>query len=311
MPTPLDTPGYRYALVRVPCDGIKTVFPFSFEGGYLAKEHVRAFTFDAEGNRSWLTYGTDYSIVGSTLTTVAAPSAGLVLTIYRNTPKANSLVRFEDGSPMSEQNLDKANDQAIFGQAEVVDQLADLLYAAAPLPPSQPTFEIANEALAKANQALADLTALAARVTQLENAPPSGIPDAPVDGNSYLRRNSQWRAIQTRQLWFTTFFQTDQPLPSTTIMQAPVPALTRYDASVRAARISSIGQPVANVTLTLTLNGVGVGSLVWTAASKTWAFSTTLDYVQPGDVLGLTTPSVVPTNTFGISFQLPLVVQET
>lgn len=312
MASPIDTPGFRYAIQRFPGDGVTRVFDFEFDGGYLDTSHVKAFLFDADGNRTNLAQPADFTLTGpNTATLTTAPATGLTLQLYRETPKNDALVQFQDGRAMNEENLDKANRQAVFSMAEVVDILADILYAAVPPQPGEETaYQLAQQALTKANTALAQIIALDARVTALENAPPVGIPEAPEDDGKYVRRNATWEKLPSREYFFISYYDPSTTLPLLTLLDVEVPVLCKYDATAMAATVSSQGAPSANVTITLNLNGSAVGTLVYSTTTHAWTFSTTMTFVSAGDRLSLTSPSVIPSNLYGLRLKLPLVVQE-
>lgn len=98
-------------------DGTTTEWNFSFSGGYLKNEHVKAF-YTLNGSKVDVTLSLPGQYVASI--TPAVP-ASAILTIYRDTPKATPLVTFTDKTYLAQTSLDYQAKQAIFGIAEVDD----------------------------------------------------------------------------------------------------------------------------------------------------------------------------------------------
>lgn len=127
-----------FSVNRFPGNGVTTQHEFTFAGGYISKAHVKAYILDAAGVKTDITV-TDAMFVGPyTLNLgVAAPVGGETV-IYRDTPKATPLVDFQKGARITEANLDKTTQQAVFGVAEIYDAanaagvvVADVVTAAA------------------------------------------------------------------------------------------------------------------------------------------------------------------------------------
>lgn len=103
-------------------DGVQTIWNFTFSGGYIFPEHVKAYYRDASGERVDIVV-TEDMLIGEFQLEVnpAVPASAQRFVIYRNTPKDLPLVDFEGGSQVTEANLDRAAKQAIFVAAEVLD----------------------------------------------------------------------------------------------------------------------------------------------------------------------------------------------
>jgi hypothetical protein len=100
-------------------DGVTSDWNFSFADGYIDASHVKAYYTDTSDIRTELTTFTlsgPYQIH----TTFVLP-AGLVLTIYRDTPKTAPIVDFTDGSGLTEIALDTNARQAVMLAAEAAD----------------------------------------------------------------------------------------------------------------------------------------------------------------------------------------------
>lgn len=103
-------------------DGVQTVWDFSFSGGYILPEHVKAYYLDAEGARVEVTVTEDMLIGEFQLQVIPAiPASATRFVIYRSTPKDVPLVDFTDGALVGEANLDRIARQAVFVAAEVLD----------------------------------------------------------------------------------------------------------------------------------------------------------------------------------------------
>lgn len=131
IPSPLNTPGYRYATRKFTGDGVTTDYEFSFAGvepGYISRNHVTVSIMD-NANRvevelpketiTWMgvnqlrlqqPYSEDYTII-----------------IRRDTPKDKPLLDFNDGAILNEYNLNMTSQQAVYVAAEMVDRFADLI----------------------------------------------------------------------------------------------------------------------------------------------------------------------------------------
>lgn len=103
-------------------DGVQTIWNFTFAGGYIFPDHVKAYYLDADGERVPVIVTEDMLIGEFQLqVTPAIPATATRFVIYRDTPKDLPLVDFADGAVVSEANLDRAAEQAIFCVAELLD----------------------------------------------------------------------------------------------------------------------------------------------------------------------------------------------
>lgn len=135
--TPANDPGYKYSVARFTGDGGKTDWEFNFAGGYIRREHVKAYTL-INGVYTPLTI----SWVGdNTVRITPAVPLGITLVIRRETPKDIPLVDFTDGAIINERNLDANAEQSVFVAAEMVDAFGDVTLDS-------------NTAIATANEAL-------------------------------------------------------------------------------------------------------------------------------------------------------------
>lgn len=101
-------------------DGSKTVWDLNFSGGYIRREHVKAYsTSPADVNTTQV-----LSWVGPNQVSITpAVPASHTLTIYRDTPKDLPVADFLDGAIINETNLDFVAKQSVFVSAEMVDRL--------------------------------------------------------------------------------------------------------------------------------------------------------------------------------------------
>lgn len=110
-----------YATNRFAGDGATTTFSVSFQGGYISKDHVKAFITDANGVRTDITLTPGMWVGAYTLNIGQSVPIGSTLTIRRETPRGSSLVDYTNGTRITERNLDLANTQAVFVGAEAHD----------------------------------------------------------------------------------------------------------------------------------------------------------------------------------------------
>lgn len=105
-----------------PFDGVQVNWNFTFSGGYILPEHVKAYYLDAAGERVDIAVVED-DLVGEFQIAIdpPVPTTATRLVIYRDTPKDEPLVDFEDGANIGEANLDRIARQAVFVAAEVLD----------------------------------------------------------------------------------------------------------------------------------------------------------------------------------------------
>lgn len=111
-------------------DGVTTSWEFSFSGGYLDRDHVKAYTETSTGFRTPLTIMPGDFTGDYTLNLGIVP-VDTTLLIYRDTPKDLPLVDFVDGGRVTEASLDLIAKQAVFIAAETVDTVNALDVAAA------------------------------------------------------------------------------------------------------------------------------------------------------------------------------------
>jgi len=130
MADPYDTPGYRYSVNEFPGDGTTINWNIQFAGrspGYISIDHVRASIIDEDGVETPITLSQS-NFVQPTLLRIEPPvPAGSVLRVWRDTPKDEPLLDYNDGALMTERNLDTSFDQAVYAAAEMVDRAADSL----------------------------------------------------------------------------------------------------------------------------------------------------------------------------------------
>lgn len=113
---PTVDPSYRYSINEFTGDGTQTEWEINFAGGFISRDHVKAYITDAAGTSVVVSI----TWVSDTTITQAVP-AGSVLTVRRATPKEAPLADFTDGSVVSEANLDTNANQAVFIAAEASD----------------------------------------------------------------------------------------------------------------------------------------------------------------------------------------------
>lgn len=114
-----------FSFVQYPGNGSTVSFAVPFP--YLLRSHVRLYyglNFISGGYTQLLVDGTDYNwnTGGTQITLTSPPGSGALLTIRRETPTANRLVDFADGSNLIEQNLDTAGLQNLYVVQEQQDR---------------------------------------------------------------------------------------------------------------------------------------------------------------------------------------------
>lgn len=110
-----------YATNRFPGDGGTTTYEFNFTGGYLQREHVKAYIENAVGERTAVPVNPGNWINSYTLGGLPTTPVGSTFVIYRETPRL-PLVDFTTNSRMTEGNLDITARQGVFVAAEALDQ---------------------------------------------------------------------------------------------------------------------------------------------------------------------------------------------
>lgn len=121
--TPPLNPDSKYSIQSFPGNGSTTSWELQLTGGYIRREHIKAFIVDSAGTQTpaSITFVNDYTISR----TPAVPT-GSTLWVYRDTPKDLPLVDFTDGSGLDERSLDTLAKQSVFVGAELVDRFADV-----------------------------------------------------------------------------------------------------------------------------------------------------------------------------------------
>lgn len=102
-------------------DGQDT-FEINFEGGFIYKEDVKAFSVKDDTRER---KNHKVTFVNGSVSRVKLDSAipkGWTVCIYRDTPKAKPLAQFTDGAIINEANLDRNAQQAMFAVSEMVDR---------------------------------------------------------------------------------------------------------------------------------------------------------------------------------------------
>lgn len=120
---PMLDPDYKYSINKFTGNGSKTSWDLNFSGGYIRREHVKAYTEAADGQITELSF----TWSGPNTIVITPPVAnGLRLFVYRDTPKNGPLVDFTDGAIINEYDLDMLARQTVFATAEMVDRFADV-----------------------------------------------------------------------------------------------------------------------------------------------------------------------------------------
>jgi hypothetical protein len=103
-------------------DGTSEVWPITFAGGYIDRAHVKAWKRATLQDLPTAIPVTDDMFVGDFQLKISPPVPdGWIVAIYRDTPKTEPLVNFQDGSNFSEASLDTNAQQAVFIAAETQD----------------------------------------------------------------------------------------------------------------------------------------------------------------------------------------------
>lgn len=107
-----------YSINVFPGNGTQTNFEISFAGGYISREHVKAYLRVGNGAEvpvdfEWL----DDNLIRH----IPAPPLNSVLVVYRSTPKDKPLADFSNGAVLTEKSLDVNAKQAVFIAAEAQD----------------------------------------------------------------------------------------------------------------------------------------------------------------------------------------------
>ena len=93
---------------------------FDLTFSYIAQSHIKVYVDNVEDNSfTWIN--------SSRIQTASMPSNGQVVKIERNTPTDARLVDFQDGSTLTETDLDKSANQNFFTVQENLDDISDCL----------------------------------------------------------------------------------------------------------------------------------------------------------------------------------------
>ncbi len=120
MTVPVQTPSIEYVE-----NGATVTFPVPFR--YRDPQHLKAERIAADGAVTELPYGTGFTATagdtaaGGTLTTAAPGTAGLVLRIKRETPRAQDTDYIENGAFPSESHESTMDEQAMVNQEQDVE----------------------------------------------------------------------------------------------------------------------------------------------------------------------------------------------
>lgn len=104
-------------------DGVTTLWGFTFSGGYILPEHVKAYYIAADDSRIDIPINPELMLVGEFQLEIVPeiPATAKRLVIYRDTPKDLPIVDFEGGAQVTERNLDRIAQQSVFIAAEILD----------------------------------------------------------------------------------------------------------------------------------------------------------------------------------------------
>lgn len=129
----------------------QSTFDINFAGGYISREHVKAFIReDDTGVTS--TVSLTFQTASRVVTSQPVP-VGWTICIYRDTPKNAPLALFVDGAILNAVNLDRNAKQSVFAVAELLDRF-------------DATNAMADEAILRSSQAL--IVAQAAEATSAQ-----------------------------------------------------------------------------------------------------------------------------------------------
>ncbi|QYW02340.1 tail fiber [Burkholderia phage Paku] len=143
--------GLRNSMMVAQGDNVTKTYTFNFAGGYISKDHIKAYVYDEVAGTTTPLVITPAMWTGpSQLTFGAAFPTTQFLVIYRDTPKTKPLVEFKNGAIINEPNLDEMADQAVFTAAETADRF-DLVNDGSTL-----ALNNSAVALAQSNKAITD-----------------------------------------------------------------------------------------------------------------------------------------------------------
>jgi hypothetical protein len=106
-------------LARVSYTGNGSTTQYALPFTYIATSHIQAFINNVQT--------TAFTVSGSTLTFTSAPANSAAILIKRVTPTDARLVDFQDGSVLTESDLDKSADQNFFVAQESSDDMQSKL----------------------------------------------------------------------------------------------------------------------------------------------------------------------------------------
>jgi hypothetical protein len=103
--------------------GSQTVWNFTMAGGYISRSHVKAY-YILSGTTTKVPVALgDSNFLGTYQIQIPAlPSTAVEFGIYRDTPKDQPIVNFQDGGNVSEVSLDQQAEQSVFVAQEAFDQ---------------------------------------------------------------------------------------------------------------------------------------------------------------------------------------------
>lgn len=132
----VNDPNYRYATQTWEADGVRIDYDIAFDGGYIRQSDVVAFSVLVDEDTGLTTDRQVHTLVflseeidpvteWKTAQVRISPAVadGRRVVIFRSTEKSAALVNYTAGSILTEKNLDLANDQSVFGIAEIMDGL--------------------------------------------------------------------------------------------------------------------------------------------------------------------------------------------
>ena len=100
-------------LARVSFTGNASTTQYSLPFSYIATSHIKCYLDNTETSA--------FSVSGSTVTFNSAPASAVAILIKRVTPSDARLVDFQDGSVLTESDLDKSADQNFYIAQESSD----------------------------------------------------------------------------------------------------------------------------------------------------------------------------------------------
>lgn len=108
----------------------QTTFTLFWE--YISPAYNKVSLFDADGDETKLTYGTQYTVSGATVTLLITPPTGTEeVKIYRETP-SDRLVEWQDGSRLVSRDMTIFELQILHLTQEAEDRIKDVCLSADP-----------------------------------------------------------------------------------------------------------------------------------------------------------------------------------